>query len=113
MIPQETGYSREKLIPKTVMVKPLLWLLSGEGADVTGHRLLAIKWDAARGTRRPGRGERPDCMAATGCADGVALRGPGRGVALGRERGGIVFVPAKSDYRLNAPHSIHDRSASW
>ena len=49
MIPQETGYSRDKLIPTTVMVAPLLWLLSREAADVTGHRLLAVKWDASAG----------------------------------------------------------------
>ncbi len=51
MIPTETGFARERLIQPNVMVPPLLWLISDEAAEVTGHRVVAARWR----DQQPGR----------------------------------------------------------
>jgi hypothetical protein len=43
----EAGVDRAKLIQPEVMVPPLLLLVSGVGAKITGRRFLGVHWDAA------------------------------------------------------------------
>src|SRR5947207_11642590 len=45
MVPQESGFDRERMIQPEVMAPPLLWLLSEAAAEVTGRRFLAVHWD--------------------------------------------------------------------
>ena len=51
MIPAETGFARARLIPPSAMVTPLLFLLSDAAAEVTGHRVLAARWQEKPGGR--------------------------------------------------------------
>ncbi len=52
MIPAGTPESvRAGLLDPAVVVPPLLWLLSSDAGDITGRRLTATRWDAARGGR--------------------------------------------------------------
>lgn len=46
MIPLEAGFDRSKLIEPDIMVKPLLWLLSDDGAAVNGKRVIAATWNS-------------------------------------------------------------------
>jgi len=45
MVPQESGFERERMIQPEVMAPPLLWLVSEAAAEVTGRRFLAVHWD--------------------------------------------------------------------
>jgi len=42
------GVAKEKLLPPTIMVPPLLWILSDEAAQTTGRRFLAHRWDVSK-----------------------------------------------------------------
>jgi hypothetical protein len=39
--------NREKMLKPTIMVPPLLWLLSDAAHTVSGKRFIAADWDAA------------------------------------------------------------------
>ena len=41
------GVAKEKLLAPTIMVPPMLWLLSDEAQEVTGRRVIAYRWDAS------------------------------------------------------------------
>lgn len=41
------GVAKEKLLPPTIMVPPMLWLLSDEAGEVSGRRVIAHRWDAS------------------------------------------------------------------
>ena len=47
MVPREAGFDRAQMIQPTVMVPPLIWLVSEAAAGVTGRRFLAVHWDPA------------------------------------------------------------------
>ncbi len=47
MVPPETGFDREALIPVTAMVPPIRWLSSPASDGVTGRRYIGSLWDAA------------------------------------------------------------------
>jgi NAD(P)-dependent dehydrogenase (short-subunit alcohol dehydrogenase family) len=47
MVPQESGFAREKLIAPALMAPPMLWLCSDETSDVTGMRFVAADWDSS------------------------------------------------------------------
>ena len=46
MMPPESGFAREDLIPPGVMVPPILWLCSSAADGLTGNRYIARNWDA-------------------------------------------------------------------
>ena len=48
MVPQESGFARDALIPPAVMVPPVLWLCSDAADAVTGNRYVAAHWDRAK-----------------------------------------------------------------
>ncbi|MBI1397925.1 MAG: SDR family NAD(P)-dependent oxidoreductase [Betaproteobacteria bacterium] len=45
LVPEESGFRREDLIPASVMAPPIVWLCSDEANDVTGNRYVAAQWD--------------------------------------------------------------------
>ncbi|MDO8278946.1 MAG: SDR family oxidoreductase [Burkholderiaceae bacterium] len=45
MIPPDAPFDRDDLLPPTVMVPPLIWLLSDAGSKTTGMRFRANMWD--------------------------------------------------------------------
>jgi NAD(P)-dependent dehydrogenase (short-subunit alcohol dehydrogenase family) len=45
IIPDHEAPERHKLLRPEIMVPPLLWLLSAEGAQITARRFLAMHWD--------------------------------------------------------------------
>jgi NAD(P)-dependent dehydrogenase (short-subunit alcohol dehydrogenase family) len=45
MVPQESGFLRERLIPPERMAPPMLWLCSDEASEVTGQRFIAAEWN--------------------------------------------------------------------
>lgn len=47
MVPPESPYAREDLIPTSKMVPPILWLCSDDAKGVTGNRYVAALWDEA------------------------------------------------------------------
>jgi NAD(P)-dependent dehydrogenase (short-subunit alcohol dehydrogenase family) len=59
MVPRESGFRREDLIPPAVMAPPIVWLCSEAACGVTGNRYVAAQWDAAK---PPGEAER-ECRA--------------------------------------------------
>ncbi|KEQ53906.1 SDR family NAD(P)-dependent oxidoreductase [Sphingobium chlorophenolicum] len=55
MVPQEIGLARSELLRPTIMVAPLLWLLSPDAAEVTGRRFVAARWDTSLDTAEAAR----------------------------------------------------------
>ena len=53
MIPQGEVSDRSTLIQPEVMMAPIVWLMSAKSNGVTGRRIIAKEWDAARLTREP------------------------------------------------------------
>ena len=47
MVPMESGFDRNTMVPPSAMVPPILWLCSEAGGAHTGHRYIAANWDAA------------------------------------------------------------------
>jgi NAD(P)-dependent dehydrogenase (short-subunit alcohol dehydrogenase family) len=47
MIPAKASVPQSSLLPPSVMVPPVLWLLSGEASETSGKRFIAWKWDAS------------------------------------------------------------------
>lgn len=45
MVPDESGFNRNDLIPPEAMVPPVLWLCSPAAQTVTGNRYVAAQWD--------------------------------------------------------------------
>lgn len=45
MVPKESGFLRERLIPPAAMALPMLWLCSDAAGEVTGRRFVAAEWD--------------------------------------------------------------------
>ena len=71
MIPAEEVADRSTLIQPEVMVAPIVWLMSPRSDGVTGRRIIAKEWDAARlASEPPGGSERP--RAGDGGDDGHA-----------------------------------------
>ncbi|HTT41185.1 MAG TPA: SDR family oxidoreductase [Burkholderiales bacterium] len=48
MVPPESGFKRENLIPPAVMAPPIVWLCSEAAAQISGNRYIAAQWDAAK-----------------------------------------------------------------
>ena len=48
MVPPESPYAREDLIPTSKMVPPILWLCSDNAKGVTGNRYVAALWDESK-----------------------------------------------------------------
>jgi len=46
MVPTESGFPRDSLIPVTAMVPPIRWLASPESDGVTGRRFIGSLWNA-------------------------------------------------------------------
>lgn len=46
MVPAETGFSREELIPVTAMVPPIRWLADAASDGVNGRRFIGSLWNA-------------------------------------------------------------------
>jgi NAD(P)-dependent dehydrogenase (short-subunit alcohol dehydrogenase family) len=46
MVPEESGFSRDRLIPPESMAPPILWLCTDEAKDVTGRRFIAAEWNS-------------------------------------------------------------------
>lgn len=46
-VTSDIGVSRDKLLPPSVMVPPILWLASDESADTSSRRFSASNWDAS------------------------------------------------------------------
>jgi NAD(P)-dependent dehydrogenase (short-subunit alcohol dehydrogenase family) len=46
MVAVKASVPRSSLLPPSVMVPPVLWLLSGEASEISGKRFVAWKWDA-------------------------------------------------------------------
>jgi NAD(P)-dependent dehydrogenase (short-subunit alcohol dehydrogenase family) len=46
MVPEESGFRREDLVPPGAMVAPIVWLCSDAAKDVSGNRYVAKNWDA-------------------------------------------------------------------
>ena len=53
MIPAEEVADRSTLIQPEVMVAPIVWLMSARSDGVTGRRIIAKEWDAARLASEP------------------------------------------------------------
>lgn len=47
MVPRESGFLRENLIPPEAMAPPILWLCSDAASGITGTRFIAAEWDEA------------------------------------------------------------------
>jgi NAD(P)-dependent dehydrogenase (short-subunit alcohol dehydrogenase family) len=47
LVPPESGFVRDQLLPPARMAPPLVWLMSEAANAVTGRRFLAVHWDAA------------------------------------------------------------------
>lgn len=47
MVPRESGYAREQLVPPGVMAPPIVWLCSPAADGVTGNRYIAAHWDGS------------------------------------------------------------------
>ena len=47
MVPAESGFERDALIPPSAMAAPVLWLCSDEADSVTGTRYVAAQWDTS------------------------------------------------------------------
>ena len=45
MVPENSGYRREDMVPAVKMVRPVLWLCSAAADGVTGQRYVAAHWD--------------------------------------------------------------------
>jgi NAD(P)-dependent dehydrogenase (short-subunit alcohol dehydrogenase family) len=45
MVPAQSGFDRGRMIQPSVMVPPLLWLVSDAAQGVTARRFLAVHWD--------------------------------------------------------------------
>src|SRR5262249_58426050 len=48
MIPATEVADRSTLIQPEVMIAPIVWLMSSRSDGVTGRRIIAKEWDAAR-----------------------------------------------------------------
>jgi NAD(P)-dependent dehydrogenase (short-subunit alcohol dehydrogenase family) len=48
MVPSESGFRREDLIPASVMAPPIVWLCSEAADGVTGNRYVASAWDVTK-----------------------------------------------------------------
>ncbi len=59
MVPVESGFLRERLIPPELMAAPMLWLCSDEAGDTTGKRYIAAEWQKAVLDEVAGKGCRP------------------------------------------------------
>ena len=53
MIPATEVADRSTLIHPQVMVAPIVWLMSPRSDGVTGRRIIAKEWDAARLASEP------------------------------------------------------------
>jgi NAD(P)-dependent dehydrogenase (short-subunit alcohol dehydrogenase family) len=47
MVPPDSGFKREDLIPPSVMAPPIVWLCSEAADGVTGNRYVASHWDTS------------------------------------------------------------------
>ncbi len=48
MVPASFGHDRKDLVRPEAMTYPALWLCSDEGADITGNRYIAGRWDTSK-----------------------------------------------------------------
>lgn len=45
LVPEQSGFRRDQLMPPARMAPPLVWLMSDAANAVTGRRFLAVHWD--------------------------------------------------------------------
>ena len=48
MVPKDSGFARNDLIPPGVMAPPIVWLCSDAANAITGNRYVAMHWDVAK-----------------------------------------------------------------